>query len=1371
MNKLVEEIIKPILESNPKIKKIVGIYGGRFQPFGPHHLKTYKWLTKQVDDAYITTSNIKKPPRHPMNFKEKVRHMSKMGVPSSKISVEKTPYVAKNLEKKYNSETTAFVYVFGKKDAGRLGSGTNKSGKPSYYQDFKKNKKNLQGYETHGYVLVAPHVSISVGGKEVSGTAMRELLGSNKYDDKERAKLFKKMFGYYDKGVFNMMTNKFKKLFKEGSGMSGGIGSNPGGGHIPGSQDTYTGNVSTTSSTRKNSIKGAYKLKKKKKKKKKNEDVDMVFKPTSMEYEPKKKRKLKKKFRDGKDKELLKGQMDEDWFKKGSKKDRALKLQISKLYTKAFKMMPGSPNQKKIQKEIEKLRNQLSENVDLPIKVGDIVKMGRFKNKKVVVKSIDWNEKGDLLINGRPALKFRISKSTNEGYPNEEDMKKIEKRVAKAKKDSDEVNKLTQDLVSDEKYQYHTIEGVEKVNKDGKDGGEYRKYNPEEESDWEQPAKGKDSKYLNYKKMKKEDIEEFLTLVDFRKIIEESTLSTAGSVDDGPNIFAPNGEAYKHFSKQMAGKLGWEILDYVLGDNSDLIPPKDFRIYPDGPVGSVSFLPAGVGVGATANNRADLVGTPAWNTWIKHMNRVASLTGYTYVDLMTNKEDAVGDSKETKDVMTKEEPRETSTKRKDIQKESLFTKDWWKEVLTEDERMNLDEGIKFTNFLKDWSKKSKQPLSKVKKSMNNKNTFSIAKLNDFSVDKVFESAKSGFKTYQKIINYLPDKISKGLEKTKFGEKKTEFLKKVDGYLEKNPRIKRMMGVAAGAAITYAWTKMTFVGDPEYDLDLSGAASAAAAGDYTMSDLFSGELGTKFLVLTAIGAGTGLTAPYTKVLGNIGTFAAGIGFGAYRAYKKHNTKKQDKENEKFKGLPDKVKNPNPDGKRKEVKVQTAVSWISKNKGNKASKKYMRNLRTRNMKESFSKDWWKEQLLTEGGAYGHMAHPFDDKDLTFGDLKKIIELGLGGNLSREDNVTEKLDGQNIMVSWKDGKLIAARNKGHIKNGGATALDTKGIMSKFKGRGDIRNAFVFAMKDLEKAIKKLSQKQKDKIFNNGYNFMNMEVMWPKSSNVIDYDKAELVFHGALKYNDKGNVIGEVPGSGRMLQGMIRQINQHIQKKYKIGKPVFLDVPKHQDFGKMKSKFLGRLSKLKHRYGLKDNDTLALYHQHWWEQFISNNYSRKLSGKVVEGLTKRWAFFDKSYSVADIKKDMKSTDFFDEKVLESILSFDKKDHAKQVKENMRPFEVLFFEVGAEILKNVKGFMAANPDKAVQNMKKKLSAAIKDVQSGGDLKKLNRLKTQLDRFKAIGGSKSIVPSEGIVFKYKGKTYKFTGAFAPVNQITGLMSF
>jgi hypothetical protein len=307
---------------------------------------------------------------------------------------------------------------------------------------------------------------------------------------------------------------------------------------------------------------------------------------------------------------------------------------------------------------------------------------------------------------------------------------------------------------------------------------------------------------------------------------------------------------------------------------------------------------------------------------------------------------------------------------------------------------------------------------------------------------------------------------------------------------------------------------------------------------------------------------------------------------------------------------------------------------------------------------------------------------------------------------------------------------------------------------------------MKDLERAIKGLSQKQKDKIFNNGYNFMNMEIMWPASANVIDYDVANLVFHGALIYDDNGNVKGEVKGSGRILAGMIQQINQHIQKKYSIGKPQFLTVPKHQDFGKMKGKFLGKLSKLQSKFGLSDNDTLGLYHQKWWEQFILKQL-KNVSPKVLEGLVKRWAFFDKSYKIPTIKQDLKDEPIF----LEWVLKTDKENHAKIVKENMKPFEVLFFEVGAEILKNVKGFMAANPNKAIQGIRKKLDAAIKNVKKGGDLKKLNTLKLQLDKLNKIGGVNSIVPSEGIVFKYGGKTYKFTGAFAPINQIAGLITF
>jgi hypothetical protein len=456
--------------------------------------------------------------------------------------------------------------------------------------------------------------------------------------------------------------------------------------------------------------------------------------------------------------------------------------------------------------------------------------------------------------------------------------------------------------------------------------------------------------------------------------------------------------------------------------------------------------------------------------------------------------------------------------------------------------------------------------------------------------------------------------------------------------------------------------------------------------------------------------------------------------------------------------------------KEIKKQISKDTKATLKQQKSDEKEQsKDIKDIKVEESaLSKDWWKE-LLTEGGAAGHMNHPFDDKDLTFGDLKKIIELGLGGQLSREEGVTEKLDGQNLMISWKGDKLLIARNKGHIKEFGKTALDVKGIKSKFEGRGDISDAFGFAVTDLQKAIKGLSQKQKDKIFNEGQHWMNLEVMWPASANVIDYDVTEIVFHGALKYDDKGNVIGEVKGSGSILAGMIKQINQHIQKKYAIGSPKFLKVPKHQDFGKMKKKYLSRLDKLRNQYGLKDSDTLSMYHQSYWSEYIYNASKQikyDIPDKVLIGLTKRWAFFDKSYKIPTIKKDIDNDQFLD-----WFLSVDKQNHKKMVKDNMKPFEVLFFEVGAEIMKNMSGFIAANPDKAVQGIKNRIDKSIKDVRGGKDLKKLNTLSAQLDKLNAIGGLKAIVPSEGVVFKYKGNTYKFTGAFAPINQITGLMNF
>ena len=50
----------------------------------------------------------------------------------------------------------------------------------------------------------------------------------------------------------------------------------------------------------------------------------------------------------------------------------------------------------------------LGETIRVPISIGDTVLGGKFKNKKMIVKSIEKNEKGDITINGKPFMKFRV---------------------------------------------------------------------------------------------------------------------------------------------------------------------------------------------------------------------------------------------------------------------------------------------------------------------------------------------------------------------------------------------------------------------------------------------------------------------------------------------------------------------------------------------------------------------------------------------------------------------------------------------------------------------------------------------------------------------------------------------------------------------------------------------------------------------------------------------------------------------------------------------------------------------------------------------------------------------------------------------------
>jgi hypothetical protein len=409
---------------------------------------------------------------------------------------------------------------------------------------------------------------------------------------------------------------------------------------------------------------------------------------------------------------------------------------------------------------------------------------------------------------------------------------------------------------------------------------------------------------------------------------------------------------------------------------------------------------------------------------------------------------------------------------------------------------------------------------------------------------------------------------------------------------------------------------------------------------------------------------------------------------------------------------------------------------------------------------------EELLMEGGAAGHLAHPFEDEDLTFNDMREMINRGLIGGLDKEAPVSEKLDGQNIAFSVRDGKVVFGRNKGHVRDRGANALDVKGIYNQFKGRGGIETAFVGAAEDLQSAVKKLSPQQVKKMFGNGSKFMSLEIILPETQNVIPYGRSVLVMHGTITYDKNGEQIERSTEDGKEFAEAVQKVGADRQKTFGIEGPktiAFSDA-ETKEYAQKAKEFNSTLTATAGKFGLSNKAKLGDYRRAWWMNEINNQEKKlgiKFSPSQKKGLVGRFADGDKSFGVKNFEEDAQRNWFRD---------FETNQLAKAQKQMIKPIEHVFLNAGAQSLKRVTNFLSSNNPGAANALRKETLQSIKGIKDSKDPDKIAKLQVELERLETIGMDK-IVPSEGVVFQYNGKPYKFTGLFAPINQIQGTFKF
>ena len=421
------------------------------------------------------------------------------------------------------------------------------------------------------------------------------------------------------------------------------------------------------------------------------------------------------------------------------------------------------------------------------------------------------------------------------------------------------------------------------------------------------------------------------------------------------------------------------------------------------------------------------------------------------------------------------------------------------------------------------------------------------------------------------------------------------------------------------------------------------------------------------------------------------------------------------------------------------------------------------------------------LTEGGAAGHMAHPWDDHGLTFNDIKEIVSRALEGRLDIEQAVTEKTDGQNIFVTWKNNEIGFARGSGTIINPMTTSeiiadfqrKQQKAIAEKGAEAGanyqPVVDAYQACAEDLTEAFTAIPENTLNQIFKNGRVFANMEIIYPATKNVIAYDKAHLQFHNLVEYDEKGKVIETDLTGGATMQKIIQDANAHMQKTFSFIPPQRIKLGRVYDFEDQQAAFFNEIAQLQTKFNLKDTDLISEYHKSWWRDVIKSKAQQlgyDITDELVDTLMYRWSFNDKSTNISILKKQIANPEF-----LAWVDEFDKKDFKQFKKQNLEPFESIFLRLGVLVLQNATNYLAANPDQTVQEIKTELAQLIKDLQAKGDVATIQKLEQELRRIQKLGGFDAIVPTEGVVFTFQGNTYKMTGAFAPVNQILGVLKY
>lgn len=406
-----------------------------------------------------------------------------------------------------------------------------------------------------------------------------------------------------------------------------------------------------------------------------------------------------------------------------------------------------------------------------------------------------------------------------------------------------------------------------------------------------------------------------------------------------------------------------------------------------------------------------------------------------------------------------------------------------------------------------------------------------------------------------------------------------------------------------------------------------------------------------------------------------------------------------------------------------------------------------------------------IVTEGGLGGHMMHPYENINLTFADLKELINDIGTGNIEK---AVEKTDGQNLWISWKNGSVVAARNSSELKAGG---LSFEQLSEKFVGRGTIYDAFTSAHSTLQKAFDNMDNKYLKEIFGNANNWISIEIIYPAAANVINYDKNTIILHSMTLFDDEGKEVDNdlvYPDIHPLLVNLIKKIENmqmaSANEEWTIMGDVIHKIGKIEDKSAIQ-KLNSDLESIMNLYNLSLNNNLEDFMKVHFSRIIDEqeiNIDEDTQSKILERIVNERK---SAISFGELKTIFKNDGDSYGKIRE-ILS--DKFINEEKKKALKPIIDLFAFIGLTALKNIRSGLLANPTEEAKRLTSLIKREEELIRSLNDAAKIEKLERALS---IIGTNKLESAIEGLSFKWKGNTYKITGLFAPINQILGILKY